>query len=144
GRDQIEKVTSQLANLRFLDKSLRGQAHDRDSALVCDLEALPRVKRGRACSLARSGAGLFLEARQIIDDLSPRAARLLNGQLPKVEVAGNPIFHAAVIVLRCGRLPCEQAHSLSLERRLQDARIAGRGDGASPRAFNRFNELDCK
>ena len=76
GRDQIEKVASQLANLRFLDDRLFDQPHHRDPALVCDLKALPRIERRGARLLSSLVFRLFLQTGQVFDDLSPRAARL--------------------------------------------------------------------
>ena len=115
--DQVEKVASQFANLRFLDQGFFQQPNDCHSALVGNLKTLPRVEcrgtRGQPSAVLR----LPLEAGQILNDLGPGARDLGHGELGKVEMTGDPVFHSPVVVKGGCRGLGEQTHSLGKQRR---------------------------
>ena len=59
-------------------------------------------------------------------------------------MARNPIFHAAIIVMRTSGIASEQAHSLGEKRCPGGLFTDGRRRDAGTRTCIRFSELDCK
>ena len=98
-RDQIEKVACQLTNLRFLDQCLFHETDDRDSALVRDLKALPRVERRAARCCRPLSLGLRFRPGRFSMILAHGLADSGRRELVEIKMTRNPIFHPPIIVL---------------------------------------------